>query len=99
MSLDDERPGRLPRYVRFAQALALVSGGAIAIAAGATVFASSGCIGNCTGICAAPGLRPLPDAGQEVSDGGSDVMTDALPDAGAGGGPLGAPPLPSSWLA
>ena len=98
MSLDDEGVGPLPRYVRFARALALVSGGAIAIAAGATVFATSGCSTSCVGFCHGPiGVGLAPDASDQSADAGDDA-TVAQPDGGAGGGPLGAPPLPSSWL-
>src|SRR5437763_7908844 len=67
--MDDARSAAdgstLPRYVRFARSLALVSGAAIGlgIAVGSTVFTAAGCSMGCTGICGVYGVAVDPDAG------------------------------------
>ena len=99
----------LPKHLRFARSLALVSGAAIGITAGASLVTTSGC--SCAGICGPQVYVPPQDATTDAvssdalgaSDASSDSsnasMADALlPDAGAGGGPLPAPPLPAAWL-
>jgi hypothetical protein len=87
----------LPKHIRFARSLALVSSAAVGIAAGAALLTDSGCGTNCTGIC---NYTPPKDAATDVTPNVPDAaMADALPpDAGAGGGPLPAPPLPAAWL-
>jgi hypothetical protein len=107
----------LPKYVRFARSLALVSGATIGIgiAVGATVFTAEGCAQNCYGSpCGDYGVYGIPvnrdasgdgdhvvtpdaeDAGQDGDDGDDGA---SIADAGTGGGPLPAPPLPDAWLA
>jgi hypothetical protein len=109
-----EVPFVLPKYLRFARSLALVSGAAIGIAAGAAVI-GSGCGMSCSGICGAYGVglpidagydRPTDtgaigsDSGADGSDGSShDGGPQSPPDGNAGGGPRPAPPLPAAWLA
>jgi len=104
----------LPRYLRFARTLALVSGAAVGIAAGVAVISSSGCV--CSGTpCGGPvavGVRPIPtDAADATADLGRHedsriAPTDAVADGGArddasdtGGGPRPAPLLPRAWMA
>jgi hypothetical protein len=97
----------LPKYVRFARSLALVSGAAIGLglAVGSTVFTAAGCNQGCTGICGAYGVSVDPDASGQadhsVNPDAEDAGEDGAPiaDGGAGGGPLPAPPLPAAWLA
>jgi hypothetical protein len=98
-----ETPGAsyvLPHYLRYARALALLSGAAVGIAMGAAVMASSGCQPVCSPGCAgAPGIGPM------FVDGSADPSGDdaaAPPDAGSGdtgGGPRPAPVLPPAWIA
>ena len=97
----------LPKHIRFARSLALVSGTVIGIAAGTAVF-GSGCM--CTGVCGSFGVqgaqrfdaqydRPVDHLGDRA-DGGADAGTrEAPPDGHAGGGPRPAPRLPADWLA
>jgi hypothetical protein len=100
----------LRKYIRFARGLALVSGVAVGVAAGATVFTTASCV--CTGVCGDLGTRVY-DAGlhedavhedatagdrQFATDGSADVRPPKF-DGGAGGGPMPAPPLPPAWLA
>jgi hypothetical protein len=95
----------LPKYVRFARSLALVSGAAIGlgIAVGATVFTAAGCGQSCMGFsCGSYGVAVDRDA--SANHGGSPDAQDAadgasMTDAGTGGGPLPAPPLPDAWFA
>jgi hypothetical protein len=90
----------VPKYVRFARSLALVSGLTIGVAAGATVFTASGCVQSCGGCVGGYGVAPAIDAGQD-----QNATKDPPPagtaqaDAGTSGGPLPAPPFPASWLA
>jgi hypothetical protein len=99
----------LPKYIRFARSLALVSGAAVGIAAGA-LLTTSACT-SCAGICGDQVYVPPRDAAtdavsgdaRDASDASSEASTtDALPpDGGAGsggGGPLPAPPMPPAWL-
>ena len=115
MPADDERtdspadvPFVLPKHVRFARSLALVSGAVIGLAAGAAVF-GSGC-SSCNGICGAFGVEGvLPyDAQYDTPVSHPDAHADGAVDAGArevppdghaGGGPCPAPHLPADWLA
>jgi hypothetical protein len=108
-----EVPFLLPKYLRFARSLALVSGAAIGIAAGAAVLSSSGCGMGCSGICGAYGVALPLDAGYDTatestpSDSGADGSDGSRHDGGlptpadgsAGGGPRPAPALPAAWLA
>lgn len=89
--LEAEQGYVLPRYLRFARTLALVSGATVGISAGVAVISTSGC--SCAGICGAPittGVRPIPiDAADVAPDLGGDTdadaaRTDAIVDAGAG---------------
>ncbi len=115
MSPDDETtnsPGEvpfvLPKHVRFARSLALVSGAVIGLAAGAAVF-GSGCGQSCNGICGAFGVQgvqtydaqydaPVDHAGTRA-DGAVDAGARERPSDGhAGGGPRPAPRLPADWL-
>jgi hypothetical protein len=101
----------LPRYLRFAQALALVSSGvAVGVAAGAATVSTSGCVQNCTGTpCPGdPPYRPPPgkDASSDVTgDAAGVAFGDASVDGGktsgdaSGGGPRPAPLLPRAWNA
>jgi hypothetical protein len=116
MSPDDETtnasaevPYVLPKHVRFARSLALVSGAVIGLAAGAAVFAS-GCGQSCNGICGAFGVQGVQsfDAQYDTPVSHPDAHADAVVDAGAqerpsdghaGGGPRPAPRLPADWLA
>ncbi len=92
----------LPRYLRFARTLALVSGAAVGIAAGVAVISTGGCETVCSGTpCPGQSLPPFPR-----KDASTDVSVDAglstpAPDAGSdtGGGPRPAPLLPRSWVA
>jgi hypothetical protein len=98
-----DAPFILPKYVRFARSLALVSGAVIGIAAGAAVF-GSGCVQHCSGICGAYGVLPPVDAQVDHDGGRADGAVDAdtrdvPPDGHAGGGPRPAPRLPADWLA
>jgi hypothetical protein len=88
----------LPRHLRFAQTLALVSGAAIGIAAGAAVISTGGCI-PVAGIAYAPGVRVMSTDAADVAP------ADAIVDAGTGddasdtgGGPRPAPLLPLAWI-
>jgi hypothetical protein len=98
MADDDSAPPYvLPRYLRFARALALVSGAAVGIAAGASVLSCSMSPTHpCNGIC---GVVAMPDAQAADAAGGPADASPPAPDGGAGGGPMPAPPLPRSWLA
>ena len=117
MPADDEpthSPGDvpfvLPKHVRFARSLALVSGAVIGIAAGAAVF-GSGCSDNgaqCFGSCGVYGVQPPVDAqydrpvdhADDRADGAADAgAREVPPDGHAGGGPRPAPRLPADWLA
>jgi len=99
----------LPKYVRFARSLALVSGATIGlgIAVGSTVFTAAGCEMGCTGSpCGGGyGVPVNRDASGQADRSGDSDAADAgeggapIPDAGTGGGPLPAPPLPDAWLA
>ena len=105
-----EAPFELPRHVRFARSLALVSGAVIGLAAGAAVF-GSGCGQSCNGICGAFGVQGIQayDAQYDRAVDHADARTDGAADAGArevppdghagGGGPRPAPRLPADWLA
>ena len=115
MGSDDETtnspsdaPFVLPKHVRFARSLALVSGAVIGISAGATVL-GSGCSPTvCNGICGPLGVQapidaqydtPLDHSGDR-SDGAVDAEGREVPvDGHAGGGPYPAPRLPADWLA
>jgi hypothetical protein len=115
MSPDDETnnaPGEvpfvLPKHVRFARSLALVSGAVIGLAAGAAVF-GSGC-NSCSGICGAFGVQGVQtfDAQYDTPVSHADAHADAAVDAGArevppdgqaGGGPRPAPHLPADRVA
>ena len=109
LSLMDDAPFVLPKHVRFAQSLALVTGAVIGIAAGTAVF-GSGC-SSCNGICGAygvQGVQPALDAHYERpvdhpgarADGAVDAGDGEVPpDGHAGGGPRPAPRLPADWLA
>jgi len=104
-------PYVLPRYVRFARRLALLSGtAAIGIAAGAVTVSISGCVRTCMGPCPGqPDDPPVsyPDASHDAGNGDTTgAPTDAFFDAphagdadGAGGGPRPAPLLPRAWIA
>jgi hypothetical protein len=98
-----DAPFVLPKHVRFARSLALVSGAVIGIAAGTAVFAS-GCVQHCSGICGAYGVLPPVDAQVDHdgrrADGAVDAdAPDVSPNGHAGGGPRPAPRLPADWLA
>ena len=91
--------GRLPRHIRFAQSLALLSGAAIGIVAGAALLVPAGWGMSCNGICGYVPPVTQPDAGDGSATANAPSKT-AEPDAGVpGGGPLAAPPLPASWMA
>ena len=99
----EAKPYVLPHYLRFARALALLSGAAIGIATGAAVLSSSSCQPVCSPGCAgAPGIGPMFVDGS-VDPSGNDAA--APPDAGSGdasdtgGGPRHAPVLPPAWIA
>jgi hypothetical protein len=107
-SSHDEVPFVLPKHVRFARSLALVSGAVIGLAAGAAVF-GSGC-GACSGICGVYGVQGIQpyDAQYDTPVDHADARADGAADAGAreaptdghaGGGPRPAPRLPADWLA
>jgi hypothetical protein len=100
-----DAPFVLPKHIRFARSLALVSGAVIGIAAGAAVF-GSGCQ-TCAGICGSLGVQPAIDAEYDTSvdhpgdraDGAVDAdAREVTPDGHAGGGPCPAPRLPADWL-
>ena len=108
-----EAPFVLPNRLRFVRSLALVSGAAVGIAAGAVVF-GSGCGQSCAGICGFyPGVQPAIDAhyerpvdhpvvqeAGESHDGPADAGAEKPPSDGhVGGGPGPAPHLPADWLA
>jgi len=115
MSSDDEAknspvdaPFVLPKHVRFARSLALVSGAVIGLAAGAAVF-GSGC-SSCSGICGVYGVQGVQpydaqydravDRADARADGAADAgAREVPPDGHAGGGPRPAPYLPADWLA
>lgn len=95
---------RPPKHIRFAQALALVSGATVVLATGAALL-TTGCSYGCSGIC---GYVPPPrDASyaRDTATADHPVERDAASfdgrpgDAGAGGGPMAAPPLPPDWFA
>jgi hypothetical protein len=97
-------PFVLPKHLRFARSLALVSTAVVGIAAGAAVF-GSGC-SSCNGICGVYGVQPPVDAhlrpARDAGD-GLDAAADATgqrvpPDGHAGGGPSPSPHLPPDWL-
>ncbi len=99
---------KLPRYIRFARSVALLSGAAgFGFAAGVTLLTAAGCIpAPCAGICGVHGVVPAVDAGQhEDQGGGGDALDGEALDGpvnsgtGGAGGPLPAPPLPPAWLA
>jgi hypothetical protein len=102
----NDAPFVLPKHVRFARSLALVSGAVIGIAAGATVL-GSGCSPTvCNGICGSLGVqapidaqydRPV-DQANDHADGSADTR-EIPPDGHAGGGPYPAPRLRADWLA
>jgi hypothetical protein len=108
---DDAAPEmgiKLPRYIRFARSLALLSGAAgIGFAAGVTLLTAAGCESiKCTGICGVYGVMPVVDAGEQQDlGGGPDAQDGEIPDGpvnrgtGGAGGPLPAPRLPAAWLA
>jgi hypothetical protein len=102
--LDPEGAFIVPKYVRFARSLALVSGLTVGVAAGATVFTASGCVQTCGGCVGGYGVAPAIDSGQD-QNATKDAAPDGTPtngaqaDAGTSGGPLPAPPFPASWLA
>ncbi|HXU02050.1 MAG TPA: hypothetical protein VN903_13850 [Polyangia bacterium] len=102
--MDDARTtpdgSMLPKYVRFARSLALVSGATIGlgIAVGSTVFTTEGCM-SCTGVCGDYYKEPDASADHSANPDAEDAGEDGAPDAGIGGGPLPAPPLPEAWLA
>jgi hypothetical protein len=115
MPLDDEMtnsagetPFVLPKHVRFARSLALVSGAVIGLAAGAVVF-GAGCGSNGTSACygtncGLPGVQPTHDAhfdtkadlAAERADGSADARE--VGSDGHGGGPTPSPHLPADWL-
>ena len=112
MPPDDEPPAHpttfpfVPKHVRYARSLALVSGAVIGIAAGATVF-GSGCESTkCQGFCGFPGVRAAIDAqydrpvdhANDRPDGSTDAK-EVASDGHSGGGPGPAPRLPANWLA
>jgi hypothetical protein len=116
MPPDDELPSSsgevpfvLPKHVRFARSLALVSGAVIGIAAGAAVF-GSGChydVGSqCSSPCGTYGVQPGVDAqydrpvdhSGDRADGSADAQEIASGGHG-GGGPRPSPHLPAAWLA
>jgi hypothetical protein len=99
----------LPKHIRFARSLALVSGAVIGIAAGAALF-TAGCAQNCSGFCGAYGVQPPIDAQHDGAvdhaggpDGAADVDAGGVPldgqVVGGPGGPGPAPRLPVDWLA
>jgi hypothetical protein len=75
-----DAPFVLPKHLRFARSLALVSGAVIGIAAGAAVF-GSGCGQNCSGICGVYGVRPPVDAQYDVAVDHAGGRADAAVDA------------------
>jgi hypothetical protein len=102
-----DAPFVLPKHVRFARSLALVSGAVIGIAAGAAVF-GSGCVHDCAGICGTFGVQAPTDAEYDTAvdqsgdraDGAVDADVREVPSDGhAGGGPCPAPRFPADWLA
>ena len=98
---------KLPRYIRFARSLALLSGAAgFGFAAGVTLLTAAGCGQSCAGICGVYGVMPAVDAGQHVDQGGGGKALDGealdgpvSTGTGGAGGPLPAPALPPAWLA
>jgi hypothetical protein len=104
----DAPPFVLPKHVRFARSLALVSGAVIGIAAGAAVFGSGCSPTGCIGFCGSFGVQPPVDAEYDTPldhphdrpDGAVDGdAREVPPDGYAGGGPYPAPRLPADWLA
>jgi hypothetical protein len=91
----------LPRYLRYARALALLSGAAVGIAAGMAAVSTTGC-SSCSGTpCGGPVYQPPPaqDAAANVGGhSGSDAAVHGANDSG-GGGPRPAPRLPRGWIA
>jgi len=96
--MSDEEMIALPKHIRFARALALLASASLGFAAGATVVTQSGC--SCNGTPCGDFVYPPQDAGPSTDTATSDMREadGPAPDAGAGGGPLPAPPLPTSWL-
>jgi hypothetical protein len=99
-------PFVLPKHVRFARSLALLSCAVIGVAAGAAVF-GSGCVQHFGGV-SAHGVQPRFDAGDDTTmdhpgdhaDGAVEVDAgEVTPDGHAGGGPCPAPRFPADWLA
>lgn len=99
----------LPKHIRFARSLALVSGAVIGIAAG-TALITAGCAQNCSGTCGSYGVQPPADLHRDGEvehaagpDGAADVDARGVPPDGAAvggpGGPRPAPRLPADWLA
>lgn len=95
----------LPRYLRFARTLALVSGATIGIAAGAALISISGCESSCNGFCGhqiTMGVRPIPGSDADAGAAPADAVVDAATSDGTsdtGGGPRPAPLLPRAWTA
>ena len=87
----------LPRYLRYARTLALLSGAAVGIAAGVATISITGCVQTATGSYPPPPSRTQDSASDLASDGRGDP-TDGGVDL-AGGGPRPAPRLPCAWLA
>jgi hypothetical protein len=98
--MSDDEMVPLPKHIRFARALALLASASLGFAAGATVVTQSGC-GSCNGTPCGDFVYPPPDAASSTDGATSDMREADVPaaDAGAGGGPLPAPPLPTSRLA
>jgi hypothetical protein len=94
----------LSKHVHFARALAGLPRVALGIAAGATLFTMAGCGMSCNGSYGAippPQHDAMVDHGHADAhaDGGLSHATPALgTDAGHGGGPTLAPPLPTAWV-
>jgi hypothetical protein len=96
----EAEPIALPRYLRYARALALLSGAAVGIAAGMAAVSTTSC-SSCSGTpCGGPVYQPTQDAAGSVArDSGSDAtVRDGANDSG-GGGPRPAPSLPPGWIA
>ena len=99
----EEKPYVLPRYLRYARALALLSGAVVGVAAGAAAVSSTGC--TCSGTpCPGQSYQP-PLTRDAASDLESDARMDATQEAkdgavdSGGGGPRPAPRLPRGWIA
>jgi hypothetical protein len=93
----------LSKHVLFARALAGLPRVAFGIAAGATLFTmSAGCQIGCNGSYGAipPPQDAMVDREQadaEADAGRPDAGSALVTDAGHGGGPSLAPPLPAEW--